>query len=137
MSKGGVIVRLIDIVLLLLFGFLAISQIEKKSPISLPESIVKVKSKPEEDELFILGLKRNKKKIDFYVEGEDVHLPTLKSVENKILSRKKTLETEFNRKLKVRIRSNWNLPIKYTMKIVKFCQRKGIKVGLDVETQMK
>ncbi len=138
MSKGSLIVRLIDIVLLLLFGFLAISQIEKKSPAKLPQSITTMKTQPDKEEILILAIYRDKvrKKLNYYVEGENLHLPSLKSVEDKIRSRKESLQ-KFNRELKVRIRSNWDLPIKYTMKIVKYCQSNNIKVGLDIQTLMK
>jgi len=140
MSGGGIIVRLIDIVLLLLFGFLVISEIEKKSPVSLPQSTATVQNAPEKDELLVLDIMHSEKssnKINYFIEGEELYLVDFRSVIDKIKRRKNTLETEFKRKLKVRIRSNWNIPIKYTMKIVKFCQSNGVKVGLDVETQMK
>ncbi|NOZ60266.1 MAG: hypothetical protein GXO74_01155 [Calditrichaeota bacterium] len=138
MSGSGVIIRLIDIVLLLLFGFIAISEIEKKSPVKLPQSVARVKNKQEEDELLILGITLNEnKKLTFIVEAEDATLPSLRSVKDKILRRRKTLAEEFDRKLKVRIRSDWNLPIKYTMKIAKFCQKNNIPVGMDVETKSR
>lgn len=134
MSKGGIIIRLIDIVLLLLFGFLVISEIERKSPVDLPESNVKTRKKPDQKELLIIGILG---KNEYYIEGEDLYLNSLRDVKNKIRRREVSLLKEFNRKLKVRIRSNWNLPIKYTMDIAKFCQMEKIAVGMDIESKEK
>jgi len=131
MSRTNIIIRLIDIVLLLLFGFLVISEIEKNSLINLPQSNVKVKKEIAEEELLIIGIGGE----NYYIiEGEDLELNSLGAVINKINSRKKTLEKKFDRKLRVRLRSEWNLPIKYTMRIANYCRKENIPVGMDVHS---
>jgi len=128
--KGGVIIRLIDIVLLLLFGFLVISEINRKSPIKLPQSMVPVKKEIDLEEIFIIGVQGDNR---FYIENEDRHINDLNSVTNLILQKRDYFK-KFGKDLRVRVRSNWNLPIKHTMRIAKFCQKEGIPTGMDVHS---
>ncbi|MCU0642638.1 MAG: biopolymer transporter ExbD [bacterium] len=128
MSKGGIIIRLIDIVLLLLFGFLIVSEVNRKSPVKLPQSDVKVKREITEEELLIIGIRADK---SLYLEGENRVVPSLTELYNLITIRNQSFES-LNRKFRVRIRSEWNLPIKYTMQIANFCRKNNIPVGMDI-----
>jgi biopolymer transport protein ExbD len=128
MSKGGIIIRLIDIVLLLLFGFLIVSEVNRKSPVKLPQSDVKVKREITEEELLIIGIRADK---SLYLEGENRVVPSLTELYNLISKRNQSFEA-LNRKFRVRIRSEWNLPIKYTMQIANFCRKNNIPVGMDI-----
>lgn len=128
MSKGGIIIRLIDIVLLLLFGFLIVSEVNRKSPVKLAQSDVKVKREIDEDELLIIGIKADR---SYYLEGENRTVSNLADLKNLILVRNQSFAA-LNRKFRVRIRSEWNLPIKYTMQIANFCREKDIPVGMDI-----
>ncbi|MCI0494546.1 biopolymer transporter ExbD [candidate division KSB1 bacterium] len=128
MSKGGIIIRLIDIVLLLLFGFLIVSEVNRKSPVKLPQSDVKVKREITEEELLIIGIRADK---SLYLEGENRIVPSLTELYNLITIRNQSFES-LNRKFRVRIRSEWNLPIKYTMQIANFCRKNNIPVGMDI-----
>lgn len=128
MSKGGIIIRLIDIVLILLFGFLIVSEVNRKSPVKLPHSDVKVKREIDDEELLIIGIRADK---SLYLEGEDRVLPNLTVLYNLILVRNESFAA-INRKFRVRIRSEWNLPIKYTMQIANFCRKNEIPVGMDI-----
>ena len=128
MSKKSVILRLIDIVLILLFGFLVVSEINKKSPVKLPQSDVKVKRESDEEELMIVGIKED---TTLYLEGEDRAIASINELYGLILLRNESFN-QLNRKFRVRIRSEWNLPIKYTMRIANFCRNKNIPVGMDI-----
>ena len=130
MSKSTVIIRLIDIVLILLFGFLVISEINKKSPIKLPQSRIPIEKKIDEEELFIVGIDENKQ---FYIENEDRYVSNMDVLTGIIHNRHLYYEQQ-GKKLRVRIRSYWNLPIKHTMRIAQFCQRYDISVGMDVHS---
>ena len=129
MSGGGVIVRL-------LMGFLAISKVEEKSKVHLPQSSTKIKTSVDVEEPIIIGIYREKGdpvvRYIFESEKKNKELRSLDSVQSFILGKKKFYE-DHQRKMKVRLRSDWNLPIRYTMKIAKFCQKNGLKVGIDVE----
>ncbi|HEX9972112.1 MAG TPA: biopolymer transporter ExbD [bacterium] len=128
MSKGGIIIRLIDIVLILLFGFLIVSEVNRKSPVKLPHSDVKVKREIDEEELLIIGIRADK---SLYLEGENRVIQSLTELYNLILVRNQSFAS-LNRKFRVRIRSEWNLPIKYTMQIANFCRENNIPVGMDI-----
>ena len=128
MSKGGIIIRLIDIVLILLFGFLIVSEVNRKSPVKLPHSDVKVKREIDDEELLIIGIRADK---SLYLEGEDRVIPSLTELYNLIIVRNHSFAA-LNRKFRVRIRSEWNLPIKYTMQIANFCRKNEIPVGMDI-----
>jgi len=128
MSKKSVIIRLIDIVLILLFGFLVVSEINKKSPVKLPQSDVKVKREIDEEELMIVGIKED---TTLYLEGEDRAIASINELYGLILFRNESFNG-LNRKFRVRIRSEWNLPIKYTMRIANFCRNNNIPVGMDI-----
>ena len=130
MSKGSIIIRLIDIVLLLLFGFLVISEIEKKSPVKLAQSNVKVKKEVDKEEVLIIGITKDK---HMYIERENIYIPDFISMKKFITIRNQNT-VSLKRDLRVRIRSEWNLPIKYTMRIANFCRENNIAVGMDVHS---
>ncbi|MBD3289475.1 hypothetical protein GF337_11785 [candidate division KSB1 bacterium] len=130
MSKSTVIIRLIDIVLILLFGFLVISEINKKSPIRLPQSRIPIEKKIDEEELFIVGINEDKR---LYIENEDRYVSDLEILKGIIQNRNEYYESR-GKKLRVRIRSFWNIPIKHTMRIAQYCQRLNISVGMDVHS---
>ena len=56
MSKGGNILRLIDIVLILLFGFISISEVSQRSRIRLAESTETPQSPPDKEEIIVVGI---------------------------------------------------------------------------------
>lgn len=128
MSKKSIIIRLIDIVLILLFGFLIVSEINRKSPVKLPQSNVKMKREFDEEELMIVGIKRD---TTLFLEGEDRAIASFNDLYSLILIRNESFK-KLNRKFRVRIRSYWNLPIKYTMRVANFCRNNDIPVGMDI-----
>ena len=130
MSKGSIIIRLIDIVLLLLFGFLVISEIEIASPIKLAQSEVKVKKEVDKEEILIIAITKDKQML---VEREELLIPDFVSLKKLIDIRHQIFEG-LDREMRVRIRSEWNLPIKYTMRIANYCRENNIAVGMDVES---
>lgn len=130
MSKGGIVVRLIDIVLNLLFGFMCISTMERKSPVKLPQSDLPVQSQIQKEQLLVISINQQEQ---FLIESENMILPNFDAVKNLILTRNESFK-KLDRTMKVRIRSYWNLPIRYTMRIANFCRDENIPVGMDVES---
>lgn len=128
MSQGGIVIRLIDVVLILLFGFISISEISSKSMIHLPKSTQTQYSLPDKENLLIVGITPQGK---FLVEDESRLLSDFQSLKNYILNKndeniKNKIET------RVRIRSNWNTPIKYTIAVANLCDELKIPKGMDV-----
>ena len=128
MSQGGIVIRLIDVVLILLFGFISISEISSKSIIHLPKSKQMVYSLPDKENLMIIGITPEGK---FLVEDESEIIDNFSSLKYFIVSKheenlKKHIET------RIRIRSNWNTPIKYTIAVANVCDMLQIPKGMDV-----
>jgi biopolymer transport protein ExbD len=130
MSKGGIIIRLIDIVLNLLFGFMCISTMERKSPVKLPQSDAPIQSELQKEELLIISINQEEQ---FLIESENRVIPDFEALKNLIRIRNESFR-KLDRKMKVRIRCYWNLPIRYTMRIANFCRSENIPVGMDVQS---
>lgn len=130
MSKGGIVVRLIDIVLNLLFGFMCISTMERKSPVKLPQSDTPVQSELHKEELLVISIDQQEQ---FLIESENRTIPNFEALKSLILVRNDSYK-KLDRTMKVRIRSFWNVPIRHTMKIANFCRTEGIPVGMDVQS---
>jgi biopolymer transport protein ExbD len=57
MTKGGIIIRLIDVALIILFGFIAISDIKVRAQIKLPSDKQESESKTKQEIIFVeIGL---------------------------------------------------------------------------------
>ncbi len=128
MSHSGIVIRLIDVVLILLFGFISISEISSKSLVELPKSKQMHYSLPDEEDLLIIGITPSGK---FLVEDESEVITDFKALQFYIVTkyeenRKNNIET------RVRIRSNWNTPIKYTLALANVCDVLHIPKGMDV-----
>lgn len=128
MSQGGIVIRLIDVVLILLFGFISISEISSKSVIHLPKSKQMVYSLPDKEDLMIIGITADGK---FLIEDESEIIDDFNSLKYFIVTKhednlKNKIET------RVRIRSNWNTPIKYTIAVANVCDMLHISKGMDV-----
>lgn len=128
MNQGGIVIRLIDVVLILLFGFISISEISSKSIIKLPKSSQTQYSLPDKENLLIVGITP---KGQFLVEDESHMLSDFLSLKNYIL-KTNDKNRENNIETRVRIRSNWNTPIKYTIAVANLCDDLKIPKGMDV-----
>lgn len=128
MSKRGIILRLVDVVLILLFGFVSISEVSRQSKIELAKTTEFPVEKLEHEEIVFIGITSDGK---FLVEDERILIEDVISLKQYILSKKKEFET-LNAKVRVRIRSNWDTPIKYTLWISELCDRLHVKKGVDV-----
>lgn len=132
---SGLIVRLIDIVMLLLFGFISISTMDAKSKVRLSESTDMPQTNPDSLEILIIGIPEN----DVYlIESRDKRTGSaeiaIKGLENikEYITVRNIDYLNRNKKMKVRIRTNWYLPIKYAMEIALHCDADSIEKGLDV-----
>jgi len=128
MSQGGVVIRLIDVVLILLFGFISISEISSKSLIHLPKSKQMSYSLPDKEDLLIIGITSEG---TFLVEEESEVIEDFNALKYYIVTKyqenlKNKVET------RIRIRSNWNTPIKYTIAVANVCDMLHIPKGMDV-----
>lgn len=129
MTQSGMMIRLIDVVLILLFGFISISELSQKSPIQLPVSSQVPASPPDTEEVLFVSITAEgqyfrEDRPGIYLAPED--LPRL-------LENAKRAAALKGLSLRVRLRSNWNTPIKYTMYAADLCDNLGISKGVEVQ----
>ena len=128
MSKGGNILRLIDIVLILLFGFVSISEISNRSRIQLPKSTETPATPPDHEKILIVGVSPQG---TYLVGNESSMLNTAQELHAYLLIEKqKALQK--NAKLRVRVRPSWNTPIQHAMAVAAICDQLSLQKGLDV-----
>lgn len=128
MSQGGIVIRLIDVVLILLFGFISISEISSKSLVELPKSSQTKYSLPDNENLLIIGIMPDGR---YVIENENEFVFDFDAVKFYVVSKN---EENIRNKIdtRVRIRSNWDTPIKYTLMLANLCDYLGIPKGIDV-----
>ncbi len=129
MSRGGMMIRLIDVVFILLFGFIAISEVTDRSKIELPKSENTPKTPPDREKLLIVGVADDG---SYLVDNEMVRLTSPKELYNYLATKKEKAGGDAAGLL-VRVRPNWNTPIKYTMLVASICDKLNIVKGMDVK----
>ena len=128
---GGLLIRLIDVVLILLFGFISISQVEKRSKVNLPVSTETSVSKPDMQNLIEIAVyEYEPNQYGYLVENETVLIRTENELKAYILKKK----SKFKSKGRVKICSEAKAPIRYAMVIADFCENKDLDKSLVVKS---
>lgn len=126
MRNGRFLVRFVDVVLILLFGFISISQVQKRSVVSPPKSSETKKTPADDDvDVFIAVTATGA----FLVENESRSLDTMDGLVQYIQQKKQQYGAE---RLKIRIRSDDTAPIQYAIAIAEICDNAGVEKSLDV-----
>ncbi len=128
---SGLMVRLIDIVFILLFGFVAISEVDRMSKVKLAKSDSVSKNRPEQKTVIYISIPADGV---YWVENETRRLDTIQEVERYILQ-KRDQYAEKNIDLDVRIRASHNSAVKYAFPVVRRCQNMNVHVEMDVIRQ--
>ncbi len=126
--RSDLILRLIDVVLILLFGFIAISEVSQRSKIELAESSTVPAAAPDREEVVYIGVLPDQR---YLVEGETRLIEDDASLLGYIRSKRSELNGR-NLRMRVRVRANHNAPVQPAFRVVNFCQQMKIPVGLDV-----
>ncbi len=126
--SGGLIVRLVDVVLILLFGFISISEVDKRTKIKLAESFAVPLTAPSRERVVYIGVLPDGR---YLVEDETRTISDLRTMQNYIISKRDQLNRQ-KIKMRIRLRVNYNAPVQPAFKVVKICQLLKIPVGLDV-----
>jgi biopolymer transport protein ExbD len=129
MSRGGMFIRLIDVVLILLFGFISISELSEKSPIQLPVSSQTPPSPPDPEKVLFVAITADGRYVLEQQENRSILASQLRGY---LQAAKRTADDE-GLELRVRVRSNWNTPIKYTMYVADLCDELDIAKGIEVQ----
>ena len=125
---SGSLIRLIDVVFILLFGFISISEISERSKIELPESAETPPSHPDKEKVLFLGIDSEGK---YLVENETKVIFSPQDLFY-YLQGKAAEVRQSGDELRVRIRSNFDTPIKFTMAAADICDNLQVQKGIDV-----
>ena len=125
---AGLIIRLIDVVFILLFGFIAISEVSQRSQIKLAKSVAVPATAPDRETVVHIGVLADG---NYLISDESQVITDLDLLAKYILRERGRLGRQ-NIHMRVRIRSNYNAPVKYAFAVVNICQDMKIPAGLDV-----
>ncbi|MFQ5627297.1 MAG: ExbD/TolR family protein [bacterium] len=127
-GNGSMMIRMIDVVFILLFGFIAVSQISQAEAIEPPESDEALMTAPEGPHILVIGVKASDR---FSVENGEKVFATVHSLRSYIeQAARQAIDAE--EEFRVRIRANWDAPIESCMKVAKLCRDLGYAKGIDV-----
>lgn len=121
--------RLIDVVLILLFGFISISEISRRTQITLPKSKNIRISDPDKEAILIVGITKNG---HYLIENESEVITNARLLRYYIVTKRAEFEKK-NAELRVRIRSDFNAPVKYTILLANICDAMQIPKSIDVQ----
>ena len=126
--RTNLIIRLIDVVLILLFGFIAISEVSKRSKICLAESTTVPATVPDRERVLYVGVLPDNR---FLVEEETAVIENPAALAAYLAQQRERMEAR-NIRMKVRVRANHDAPVRLAFAVVNICQEMKIPVGLDV-----
>lgn len=125
MKNSRILLRFVDVVLILLFGFIVISNIDEDSEIVLPSSTETEEFTPGQEVVLYIGITNEGEYID---ERENLHLPTEEELRRYIQEH----QNRFGELSKVRIRANYDTEAHYAIKAAEICDEIGIRKAIDV-----
>ena len=125
MRASGFILRFVDVVLLLLFGFIAISNLQN-SDVTLPESEETEVSPLDTDEIIFVGVMSDG---SYLVENETIRLTDLRSLQEHLNAKRLSRPGS---PFKVRIRSSFDAPVRYAFEVATLCDNMGLDKALEV-----
>ncbi|KAA3657737.1 MAG: hypothetical protein DWQ10_12635 [Calditrichaeota bacterium] len=128
MGNGNLMIRMIDVVFILLFGFIAVSQISKAEALEPSQSTEAEEKAPEGAYVTIINVRSNGV---YSANGGDMILRTPNDVKSFLVSEMKRAKKD-EKKLGVRIRASWDAPSRKTLAVAKVCRELNVPKGLDV-----
>lgn len=129
MDGGGMMIRLIDVVLILLFGFISISEVSDKADIHLPTSKRTPIQSPAQEEIVVVGITQQGL---FILKHGRIQLESTEELEQ-YLTQLQTRATAAGGTFRVRVRPHKDTPIRYTMQVASICDKLHIPKGIDVK----
>ena len=126
MRPSGFIVRFVDVVLILLFGFISISNI-RDTDVALPQSTEVEPVSLDVEEVFFVGVLDDGA---FLVEQENIVVHSINELRDHI---NRTRRRQEMAPMKVRIRSSKGAAVKYAFAVAALCDDLGLEKSLEVE----
>jgi len=127
--KSSAVIRLIDVVLNLLFGFIAISEINRLSEINLPESTQIPLTNPDKEQILVIGISTLG---EYMLDDEALIIEDIEEVKKYIARRKQELAVD-DIKIRVRIRSDREAPAGFTFRLATICDELNVVKSIDVQ----
>lgn len=128
-KRSGLLIRLIDVVLILLFGFISISQVEKRSRIDLPVSTETLHSRPDRENLIRVAVAPLQPgEWGFLVENETRLLKDARALQHYLIQK----SAFFQGDVRVKIYAEAGSPMRYTMLAADLCEHLQLKKSLVV-----
>lgn len=125
MQKSGFVVRFVDVVLILLFGFISISSV-RATEIQLPESTETLASLPEVEEVVFVAIRTDG---TYLVDEERVEI---RGAQNLLEFVADELDERGDLPVKVRIRASHDTPMRYLVDAARVCDELGVDKALEV-----
>ncbi|MDZ7292794.1 MAG: biopolymer transporter ExbD [candidate division KSB1 bacterium] len=117
--SAGMIVRMIDIVMILLFGFICTAELSTQSKITLPATVELPAVNPDPEMVVFVGILRDG---TYLLENETSGTQSLDKLEQYLLAKRNEL-AKSRYKMRVRLRANHDTPIRFVMKAADICDR--------------
>ena len=128
MAKSTLMIRMIDVVFILLFAFIAVSQIGSSSAIDPPKSTEAMDSAPDEAHTIIIGVT---KEGTYPVDSGNKVIKNIYELK-RYLTQQISRATVNRGRLGVRIRADWDSPVEHGLAVARLCRDLGLAKGLDV-----
>ncbi|MDI6401630.1 biopolymer transporter ExbD [Balneolaceae bacterium ANBcel3] len=125
MKQSRFLLRFVDVVLILLFGFIVISDIDEDSDIVLPSSTETALFQPGAEVVLFIGIGTNG---EFFDERHNIMLESEENLKRYIRQHK----NRYGDLAKVRIRANYDTLAQYAIRAAEICDEIGIKKAIDV-----
>lgn len=125
MKRGRFLLRFVDVVLILLFGFIVISDLDEDSAVLLPASTETDLPLPVTDVVLYIGITSDG---EFFDEREKVLLQDTDQLRTYIQNHQR----RFGDFAKVRIRANYDTPTGYAIQVAQICDELNMKKAIDV-----
>lgn len=126
MQTSGFVVRFVDVVLILLFGFISISSV-RATEIELPQSTETPPPPPEVEEVLFVGIRADG---TYLVDDERSEIRGAGNLLRFIASE---LESIGDRRLKVRIRASYNTPMRFLVDAARVADELDLPKSLEVQ----
>lgn len=125
MQKSGFVVRFVDVVLILLFGFISISSV-RATEIELPESTETLAPPPEVEEVVFVGIRPDG---TYLVDEERVEIRGARNLFTWVGAE---VDAFGDVPVKVRIRASHDTPMRYLVDAARVCDELGVDKALEV-----
>ena len=126
MRRSGFVVRFVDVVLILLFGFISISSI-RETEVDLPNSTEAPPPPPQIEEIVFVGIRGDG---TYLVDGERAELRGGDALHQFLLAQLSGLD---GTPVTVQIRASYDTPMGFLIEAARVCDALGVAKSFEVQ----